>query len=62
MALARRQTFQQGVALELRFDTLNVFNNRQLTAPNGGVTSGTFGQITASGQARSGQVKARLTW
>jgi Carboxypeptidase regulatory-like domain/TonB dependent receptor len=62
MGLARRQSFERGVSLELRFDAVNVFNNRQLSPPNGGVTGGTFAQITASGQARSGQVKARLTW
>ncbi|WP_370561366.1 TonB-dependent receptor [Edaphobacter albus] len=62
MGLARKQTFADRVTLELRFDALNVFNNRQLSPPNGSVTGGTFGQITASGQARSGQVKARLTW
>jgi hypothetical protein len=62
MALARRQTFGHGIAFELRFDTLNTFNNRQLSPPNGGVTGGTYGQITASGQARAGQVKARLTF
>lgn len=62
MGLARDQKFGHGVALELRFDALNVFNNRQLNPPDGGVTSGTFGQITGSGQARSGQVKARLTF
>jgi Carboxypeptidase regulatory-like domain/TonB dependent receptor len=62
MGLARKQPIAERATLELRFDVLNVFNNRQLNAPNGGVTSGTFGQITGSGQARSGQVKARLTW
>jgi hypothetical protein len=62
MGLARKQRFAEHTTLELRFDVLNVFNNRQLNAPNGNVTSGTFGQITGSGQARSGQVKARVTW
>lgn len=64
MGLTRRQTFEHGIAFELRFDTLNVFNNRQLTlnTANGTLTGGTFGQITSSGQARAGQVKARLTF
>lgn len=62
MGLARRQTFSHGINLELRLDTLNTFNNRQLSPPNGGVTSGTFGQITASGQARNGQINIRLTF
>jgi Carboxypeptidase regulatory-like domain/TonB dependent receptor len=62
MGLARRQTFKDGIALELRLDTLNTFNNRQLSPPNGGVTGGTFGQITASGQARNAQIDARLTF
>jgi hypothetical protein len=62
MGLARRQPLGHGIAFELRFDALNVFNNRQLSPPDGTFTDGTFGQIVASGQARSGQVKARLTW
>jgi hypothetical protein len=62
MGLARKQRIGERVALQVRFDVLNVFNNRQLTTVNGSVTSGTFGQITGSGQARSGQVKARVTW
>jgi hypothetical protein len=37
-------------------------NNRNLSPPNGSVTGGTFGQITASGQARNLQIGARLVF
>lgn len=62
LGLIRRQQFGEGVNLELRFESVNAFNNRNLSPPNGGVTSGTFGQITASGQARNVQVGARFSF
>ncbi len=61
-AVHRRQEFKEGVVLELRLEALNVFNNRQLSPPIGSITSGTFGQITGSGQARQGQAGARITF
>jgi hypothetical protein len=62
LGLIRRQNFEKGVALELRIEGVNVFNNRNLNAPNGAVTGGTFGQITGSGQARNLQAGARLSF
>jgi hypothetical protein len=62
LGVARRQAFKDDVNLELRFDVVNVWNNRALGLPNGALTSGTFGQITSSGQARSGKVVVRLTF
>jgi len=62
LGLIRRQQFGEGVNLELRLESVNAFNNRNLNAPNGGVTGGTFGQITGSGQARNVQVGARLSF
>jgi len=62
LGLIRRQQFGEGVNLELRLESVNAFNNRNLSPPNGGVTSGTFGQITASGQARNVQVGARFSF
>jgi hypothetical protein len=62
MGLFRRQQFGEGVNLELRLEAVNALNNRNLSPPNGSVTGGTFGQITASGQARNLQIGARLVF
>jgi Carboxypeptidase regulatory-like domain len=62
MGLFRRQQFGEGINLELRLEAVNALNNRNLSPPNGSVTGGTFGQITASGQARNLQIGARLVF
>lgn len=62
LGLIRRQNFEKDVTLELRIEGVNIFNNRNLNSPNGGVTGGTFGQITGSGQARNLQAGARLSF
>jgi hypothetical protein len=62
MGLTRKQQFGEGVSLQLRFEAFNAFNNRSLGAPDGSVTSGTFGQVTSSGQARNLQLGARLAF
>jgi hypothetical protein len=62
MGLFRRQQFGEGINLELRLEAINALNNRNLSPPNGSVTGGTFGQITASGQARNLQIGARLVF
>lgn len=62
MGLTRKQRFSENVNLELRLEAFNAFNNRALNAPDGGVTSGTFGEITSSGQPRNVQVGVRLAF
>jgi hypothetical protein len=62
MGLTRKQQFGEGVSLQLRFEAFNAFNNRSLGPPDGSVTSGTFGQIISSGQARNLQLGARLSF
>jgi hypothetical protein len=62
MGLHRRQEFKEGMVLELRLDALNVFNNRALGVPGGSITSGTYGQITSSGEARNAQLGGRFTF
>jgi hypothetical protein len=62
IGLFRRQQFGEGVNLELRLEAINAFNNRNLDPPDGNVTSGTFGQIRSSEQARNLQVGARLSF
>ena len=39
------------ITAQFRFEVYNVFNTAQFAAPNGTVTSQTFGQITAQGNA-----------
>lgn len=60
--LIRRQKFRDGINFELRLEAVNALNNRNLSPPDGSVTGGTFGQITASGQARNVQIDARLAF
>jgi hypothetical protein len=62
LGLIRRQKFREGINFELRLEAVNALNNRNLSPPNGSVTGGTFGQITASGQARNVQIGARLAF
>ena len=62
MGLDRTQQFPKGIGFQLRFEAFNIFNNRSLGPPDGGVTDGTFGQITSSGQARNLQMGARLSF
>jgi len=62
MSLDRKQKFPHDVILELRLEAFNAFNNRNLGPPNGNVTNGLFGQITSSGQARTLQIGAVLTF
>jgi len=62
LGLSRRQPIGEHLSLQLRLDAVNALNNRNLSPPNGGVTGGTFGQITASGQARNVQLGARLVF
>jgi hypothetical protein len=62
LGLIRRQQFAEGINLELRLEGVNAFNNRNLGVPNGSVTSGTYGAITSSGQARNLQAGARLSF
>ena len=62
MSLDRQQQFREGITFQLRLEGFNIFNNRALGPPVGGVTSGLFGQITSSGQARTLQIGARLAF
>ena len=62
MGLTRKQQFGEGINLALRFEAFNTFNSRNLGNLDGGVTDGTFGQITSSGQARNLQIGARLSF
>jgi hypothetical protein len=62
MGLDRAQQLPKGMGFQLRFEAFNIFNNRSLGPPDGGVTDGTFGQITSSGQARNLQIGARFSF
>jgi hypothetical protein len=48
-ALFRTFTLGGPRRLEFRFQANNVFNHAVFANPNGGITGGTFGQITAIG-------------
>lgn len=62
MSLSRKQQFGDRASFQLRFEAFNTFNNRNLGAVDGGVTDGTFGQVTSSGQPRNLQIGARLAF
>jgi len=54
--------FRERVKLEIRGDFFNLFNNTQFGAPNTTITSGTFGQISTTGDPRIIQLSARFTF
>lgn len=58
LSLSRKQRIYEDLNLTVRADAFNAFNNRSLGPPAGSVNSGTFGQITSSGQPRVLQVSA----
>ena len=48
--------------LEIRADFFNLFNPAQWSNPNISITSGTFGQISSTGDPRIIQLSARFTF
>ncbi|HMG01711.1 MAG TPA: hypothetical protein VK596_01175, partial [Edaphobacter sp.] len=62
MSLNRKQKFGEKAVFELRFEAFNAFNNRNLGAPDGSITSGTFGKITSSNQPRNLQIGGRFSF
>ena len=50
------------VRLEIIGNFFNVFNHAQFNNPQNSITSGTFGQISATGDPRIIQLAGRLTF
>jgi len=60
MALSREFRFNESKRLEVRADFFNILNHANWNAPGGGITSGTFGQITSYSSPRLIQLAAKL--
>jgi hypothetical protein len=54
--------YKERVKLDIRADFFNLFNNAQFNNPNTTITSGTFGQISSTGDPRIIQLSARFTF
>jgi hypothetical protein len=52
----------ESVSLQVRADAFNALNHVNYGNPTSGITSVDFGRITGAGNARTGQVGARLTF
>jgi hypothetical protein len=65
LAVSKKTTVREGVAVELRAEAFNVFNHGQFFGPNavnGNISSANFGQIQTASSPRLMQVAARLTF
>lgn len=58
--LSKSFTIREGMKLQLAGTFTNVLNHTNLANPNVNVSSKTFGRITSSRGARSGQISARI--
>jgi hypothetical protein len=60
MALSRRFTVGERWKLELRADFFNIMNHANWNNPTTGITSSTFGEVTAFGTPREIQMAMKL--
>lgn len=61
-AILRDIPIQEKLTLQIRADAFNALNQTNLSLPNTNFTSGTFGQITSSQDARIMQLSLKLLW
>ena len=62
MALSRNFQMKERYILHVRADFFNIMNHANWNAPGGGITSGTFGQITSFGSPRLIQLALKLNF
>jgi hypothetical protein len=68
LTLAKNFTIKGQTKLQLRMDTFNLFNTKNLGTPTAGITASNFGVITGAvaqsnpGGPRTAQVGLRLTF
>lgn len=65
MAVAKKTTLREGIAVELRAEAFNVLSHGQFFGPNavnGNISSANFGQIQTASPPRLMQVAVRLTF
>jgi hypothetical protein len=60
MAISREFHITEAKRLEVRSDFFNIMNHANWSAPGGGITSGTFGQITGYSSPRLIQLAAKF--
>lgn len=62
LSIGKTFRLTESVNLQLRADAFNALNHVNYGNPNSNFTSPDFGRITGAGNARSGQIGARLTF
>jgi hypothetical protein len=62
MALSKQLAVASGTKVEVRFEAFNLLNRTNFQAPNGNRSSGGFGTITGTYDARQLQLGVKLLW
>jgi hypothetical protein len=62
LALTKDVTVSNGVSVQLRAESFNLFNRTNLLLPNTNFLSGQFGQITTADLPRRVQFGVKLYW
>lgn len=61
-ALHKTTRLRESIQFEIRAEFFNVFNHTQFGGPGGSFSSGQFGLVTGTRDARIGQLAAKLHW
>jgi hypothetical protein len=62
LSIGKNFRISESVNVQVRADAFNALNHVNYGNPNGNITSADFGRITSAGNARSGQIGARLVF
>jgi hypothetical protein len=62
ISIGKTFRISESVNVQVRADAFNALNHVSYGNPNGNITSADFGRITSAGNARSGQIGARLVF
>jgi hypothetical protein len=62
IALSKNFAIRERARLQFRFEAFNAFNRANFSNPNTNISGGSFGLVTAAGNARNLQFEARLDY
>ena len=62
LALSKQVSVGSSSRVEIRLEAFNLFNRTNFQAPNGNKSSGGFGTITSTYDARQLQIGAKFLW
>jgi hypothetical protein len=60
--ISKRFKFGENVALQFRFEMINIFNRHSFAGPDTNMSSSSFGNIRTASGGRIGQFGMRLEW